>query len=66
LLMDRKGVTGPVYATAMFAAAILVGSATLWIGKETPLALAPAVLAAVLLFWLRVRRNQQLVQPQNA
>jgi hypothetical protein len=50
----------------MFAAAILVGSATLWIGKETPLALAPAVLAAVLLFWLRVRRNQQLVQPQNA
>ncbi len=66
LLLDRGGASGIAKAAAMFGAALLVGSATLWIGKETPLALAPAVLATVLLFWLRARRKQQLVQPQNA
>ena len=66
MLMDLKGALGPISATVMFGAALVVGSATLWIGPETPTALAPAVLGAVLLFWLRVRRMQQLAQLQKA
>ena len=66
MLMDIKGSLGPIFATMMFGAALVVGSATLWIGPETPTALAPAVLGAALLFWLRTRRIQQLAHLQKA
>lgn len=66
IFLDRKGALGAVYASAMFAAAIAVGSATLWIGPETPLAVAPAACGAALIGWIRARRNQRLTELHKA
>jgi len=62
----RKGWVGAVNTAALFLAAIVIGSATLWIGPETPLALVPAALGAGLLYWLRSRRNRPSGLAQKA
>jgi TRAP transporter 4TM/12TM fusion protein len=50
----RKGLTGFGWSAMLFGAAIIVGSATLWLGSDNPLALAPAaVMMAAYLFQRR-------------
>lgn len=55
----RAGFIGIIAATGLFASAIVIGSATLWIGPEAPMALAPAAAGLVFLFWLRTARAKK-------
>jgi TRAP transporter 4TM/12TM fusion protein len=56
LVIGERDAAGLLGAGALFAGAIAVGSATLWIGGETPAALIPAALGLVPLYLLRTRR----------
>ncbi len=46
-------------------AAIVVGSATVWIGPADPLALAPAAAGLVFIIWLRNGYEKKALQPQK-
>lgn len=61
----RSALAGRLETILWFAAALTVGSATLWIGPETPLALVPAAAALVLIFLLR-RTARDETQPVSA
>ena len=47
------GRSGNALACALFAGALVIGSATVWIGPESPLNLIPAALGAGVIVWLR-------------
>lgn len=66
IVAGRAGVLGILGAGALLVAAIVVGSATLWIGPETPLALAPAAVGVVIYFLLRTGRGEKTPAPQKA
>lgn len=51
----RGGRQGSLHALFWFALALAVGSATVWIGPESPLTLVPAILAVALLIFTRPR-----------
>lgn len=59
------GVKGAAIALAYFAAAIVVGSATLWLGPENPLTLLPSAIGLGYLFAVRGRAIA-IYQPESA
>ena len=61
----RGPVLGSVIAFAYFAAAIAVGSATLWLGPENPISLVPAAVAVVFIAFSR-GRGASMRQPSPA
>jgi TRAP transporter 4TM/12TM fusion protein len=66
IIAGNNGMLGLAAAALVFAGALAVGSATLWIGPETPLALAPAAAGLVFLYLLRMGRNRKALDPQRA
>lgn len=52
----RRGAGGIPLAAALFIGSLGVGTATLWIGAESPLSLVPAALTVAVLFVLRDRQ----------
>lgn len=56
--VDRNGAAGAAVSLTLFAAAIVVGGATVWLGPENPLALAPAALAVLARLFLSIRVNK--------
>lgn len=58
MVIGVRSMGGTPGAVALFAGALIVGSATLWIGPMSPLALAPAAIGAVPLYFLRARRSR--------
>ena len=56
-LMGGGGLISSVLGLLCFIGALVVGSATIWIGPEDPLALLPAVAALGVVVALRVRRT---------
>ena len=64
IVAGRRGVLGISAAIALLVAAIAIGSATLWIGPETPLALVPAVAGIVLLVLMRAGKVGKAAQAQ--
>ena len=62
----RGGMANRLLGVFLFAVTLAVGSATLWIGPETPLALVPAAAGIVLLYMLRTGRMRKALLPQKA
>jgi len=56
-LMGGGGLISSVLGLLCLIGALVVGSATIWIGPEDPLALLPAVAALGVVVALRVRRT---------
>jgi TRAP transporter 4TM/12TM fusion protein len=66
IFLGGKGLAGRPAACVFFLAALAVGSATLWIGPETPLALVPAVAGLVVVWFARQARNRAALAAAKA
>lgn len=64
VIVAGKGVIGIVGAVGLLVGALMTGSATLWIGPETLLALAGA--GTVVLYLLRTGRKKKALRLQKA
>ena len=58
MLMGLRGINGVLIPLAFFLGALVVGSATLWIGPDSPLALIPAAIGAGTVAMVRSRRDR--------
>ena len=65
MLMGR-GLLGTLGGYAILACAMVVGSATLWIGKSDPLALAPAAVGLLIVYLFRLWRVRTMASSQAA
>jgi TRAP transporter 4TM/12TM fusion protein len=66
IYLGGKGAMGKPAAFALFLAAIAVGSATLWIGRESLLALLPAAAGLVLVWFAKQSRDRKALETAKA
>jgi TRAP transporter 4TM/12TM fusion protein len=67
LVFGQGGLAGGVRSTSMFAAGLVVGSATLWLGPESPVNLVVAAVGiAILVVVARSKRSFRAVRPTPA
>lgn len=66
IVAGRDGFAGVIGAASLFMAALVIGSATLWISPDSALTLVPAGAGIVLLYMLRAERMRKALQPQKA
>ncbi len=66
IIAGKNGFAGVIGAAGLFVAALVIGSATLWIAPDSALTLVPAGAGIALLVILRVGRTRKALQPQKA